>query len=105
MKLQLLDWLSVGASLPVCFIPEIFFGKCGCKNASEFFLSGRLVSWWLGGLSIVATALSSDTPNWVMGQVRKFGVVVNWQWWAFVLTGVALLYVINHLWDKQVQAK
>ena len=100
MKLQLLDWLIIIASLLICFVPALFFGKRGSKNTAEFFASGRSVPWWLAGLSMVATTFSSDTPNWVTEQVRKFGVAGNWQWWAFVLTGVATVFFFARLWRR-----
>ena len=100
MKLQLVDWIIVFASLFICFIPALFFGKRAGKNTSEFFASGRSVPWWLAGLSMVATTFSSDTPNWVTEQVRKFGVAGNWQWWAFVLTGVSTVFFFARLWRR-----
>lgn len=100
MKLQLIDWLIVIGSLLICFVPALFFGKRGSKDTSEFFASGRSVPWWLAGLSMVATTFSSDTPNWVTEQVRKFGVAGNWQWWAFVLTGVATVFFFARLWRR-----
>src|SRR5258706_4045791 len=78
MKLQPIDWLIVAASLLVCFIPALFFGKLAGTNTSEFFASGRSVPWWLAGLSMVATTFSSDTPNWVTQQVRQYGVAGEW---------------------------
>jgi solute:Na+ symporter, SSS family len=89
MHLQLIDWVIVLATLLICFVPALFFGKRAGKNTSGFFASGRSVPWWLAGLSMVATTFSSDTPNWVTEQVRKFGLAGNWQWRTFVLTGVA----------------
>ncbi len=100
MHLQFIDWLIVALSLLICFVPALFFGKRGSKNTSEFFASGRSVPWWLAGLSMVATTFSSDTPNWVTEQVRKFGVAGNWQWWAFVLTGVATVFFFARLWRR-----
>ena len=100
MHLQLIDWVIVLATLLVCFVPALFFGKRAGKNTSEFFASGRSVPWWLAGLSMVATTFSSDTPNWVTEQVRKFGVAGNWQWWAFVLTGVATVFFFARLWRR-----
>ena len=74
MRLQPIDWVIVLASLLICFVPALFFGKRAGKNTSEFFASGRSVPWWLAGLSMVATTFSSDTPNWVTragAQVRR----------------------------------
>jgi len=100
MKLVLLDWIIVIASLLICFVPALFFGKRAGQSTSEFFASGRSVPWWLAGLSMVATTFSSDTPNWVTQQVRQYGVAGNWQWWAFVLTGVSTVFFFARLWRR-----
>jgi Na+/proline symporter len=100
MRLQPIDWAIVLASILVCFVPSLFFGKRASRNTAEFFASGRSVPWWLAGLSMVATTFSSDTPNWVTEQVRKFGVAGNWQWWAFVLTGVSTVFFFARLWRR-----
>ena len=100
MRLQLIDWVIVVASLLVCFVPALFFGRRAGKNTSEFFLSGRSVPWWLAGLSMVATTFSSDTPNLVTDIVRRQGVAGNWCWWAFVLTGVATVFFYAQLWRR-----
>jgi Na+/proline symporter len=100
MKLQLIDWVIVLATLFICFIPALFFGKRAGKNTSEFFVSGRAVPWWLAGLSMVATTFSSDTPNLVTDIVRQKGVAGNWVWWAFVLTGVATVFFYARLWRR-----
>src|SRR5947207_8308802 len=100
MHLSPIDWFIVFVTLFICFLPALFFGKRASKNTSEFFASGRAVPWWLAGLSMVATTFSSDTPNWVTEQVRKFGVAGNWQWWAFVLTGVSTVFFFARLWRR-----
>ena len=100
MKLVLLDWIIVIASLLICFVPALFFGKRAGSSTTEFFASGRSVPWWLAGLSMVATTFSSDTPNWVTQQVRQYGVAGNWQWWAFVLTGVSTVFFFARLWRR-----
>lgn len=100
MHLHALDWVIVAFTLVICFFPALFFGKLAGKNTAEFFASGRSVPWWLAGLSMVATTFSSDTPNWVTQQVRQYGVAGNWQWWAFVLTGVSTVFFFARLWRR-----
>ena len=100
MHLHPIDWAIVAASLLVCFLPALFFGRRAGKNTSEFFASGRAVPWWLGGLSMVATTFSSDTPNLVTDIVRRNGVAGNWVWWAFVLTGIATVFFYARLWRR-----
>ena len=100
MHLQLIDWVIVAASLLICFVPALFFGKRAGQSTSEFFVSGRAVPWWLAGLSMVATTFSSDTPNLVTDIVRRNGVAGNWVWWAFVLTGVSTVFFYARLWRR-----
>src|SRR5579872_6841689 len=100
VHLHPLDWVIIIASLAICFVPALFMARRSGKNTTEFFASGRSVPWWLAGLSMVATTFSSDTPNWVTQQVRQYGVAGNWQWWAFVLTGVATVFFFARLWRR-----
>src|SRR6187455_70293 len=100
MKLVALDWVIVLATILICFVPALFFGKRAGRSTSEFFASGRAVPWWLAGLSMVATTFSADTPNLVTDIVRRNGVAGNWVWWAFVLTGVATVFFYARLWRR-----
>ena len=100
MHITWIDWIVAAGSILICFIPALFLAKRSRSSTSEFFGSGRSVPWWLAGLSMVATTFSSDTPNWVTEQVRRYGVAGNWQWWAFVLTGVATVFFFARLWRR-----
>jgi SSS family solute:Na+ symporter len=100
MALHTIDWIIAIASIVICFLPALAFGKRSGKSTSEFFASGRSVPWWLAGISMVATTFSSDTPNLVANFVRTQGVAGNWQWWAFTLTGVSTVFFYARLWRR-----
>ena len=100
MHITWIDWAIAIGTILVCFVPALFLARRSGKSTSEFFGSGRSVPWWLAGLSMVATTFSSDTPNWVTEQVRRYGVAGNWQWWAFVLTGVATVFFFARMWRR-----
>ncbi len=100
MNISWIDWVIALTTIVVCFAPALFLAKRSRTSTSEFFASGRNVPWWLAGLSMVATTFSSDTPNWVTEQVRRYGVAGNWQWWAFVLTGLATVFFFARLWRR-----
>ena len=100
MHLQLIDWIIAAVALLICFLPALFVGRRAGESTTEFFASGRSVPWWLGGLSMVATTFSSDTPNLVTDIVRRNGVAGNWVWWAFVLTGIATVFFYARLWRR-----
>ena len=70
------------------------------RSASDFFLSGRSMPWWLLGVSMVACTFSCDTPNLVTDIVRTQGVAGNWAWWAFLLTGMMTVFVYAKLWRR-----
>src|SRR4026208_1801757 len=100
MRLGALDWAIVAATLLLCFVPALFFGRRAGRSTSEFFASGRAVPWWLAGLSMVATTFSSDTPDLVTELVRRNGVAGHRVWWAFVLTGIATVFFYAQLWRR-----
>ena len=100
MRLVPLDWLIVIASIVVSFIPAIVLARRAGSSTAEFFTSGRSAPWWLVGVSMVATTFSTDTPNLVTNLVREKGVANNWQWWAFLLTGMATVFFYARLWRR-----
>ncbi|HZT13166.1 MAG TPA: sodium:solute symporter family protein [Candidatus Baltobacteraceae bacterium] len=100
MHLTALDWSILALSLGVTFLPAIFLARRAGKNTAEFFAAGRQAPWWLIGISLVATTFSTDTPNLVTNFVRTGGVAANWQWWAFLLTGMATVFFYARLWRR-----
>ena len=100
MRLVPLDWLIVIASIVVSFIPAVILARRAGSSTAEFFTSGRSAPWWLVGVSMVATTFSTDTPNLVTNLVREKGVANNWQWWAFLLTGMATVFFYARLWRR-----
>lgn len=100
MQLQTLDWMIVALSLVVAFLPVLVMARRGGANTAEFFTSGRAAPWWLVGISLVATTFSTDTPNLVTNLVREKGVANNWQWWAFLLTGMTTVFFYARLWRR-----
>jgi Na+/proline symporter len=100
VQLNPLDWIIVVASLIVGYAPAIFFARRAGRGAEEFFASGRSAPWWLIGTSMVATTFSTDTPNLVTNMVRTKGVADNWEWWAFLLTGMTTVFLYSRLWRR-----
>src|SRR5205085_5618421 len=95
-----IDWVIIGLSIAISFLPALFFWKRASSNTSEFFTSGRAAPWWLVGISMVATTFSTDTPNLVTNFVRERGVAANWLWWAFLLTGMATVFFYARVWRR-----
>jgi solute:Na+ symporter, SSS family len=100
MHLVSIDWIIIVLSIAVSFLPAILLAKRAGTSTAEFFTSGRAAPWWLIGVSMVATTFSTDTPNLVTNFVREKGVANNWQWWAFLLTGMATVFFYARLWRR-----
>jgi len=100
MVLKTLDWIVVAAFFVVLLTISFFSSRQAGKSATNFFLSGRNMPWWLLGVSMVATTFSADTPNLVTDMVRTGGVASNWLWWAFLLTGMLTVFVYAKLWNR-----
>jgi solute:Na+ symporter, SSS family len=100
MHLTSLDWTLIVFYFTVTLWIGLRKSSQSGSSASEFFLSGRNMPWWLLGVSMVATTFSCDTPNLVTDIVRQNGVAGNWVWWAFLLTGMLTVFVYARLWRR-----
>ncbi|HVS62381.1 MAG TPA: sodium:solute symporter family protein [Thermoanaerobaculia bacterium] len=100
MLLGTVDWSIIVLFFALSLGIGIAVRKRAGSSASEFFLSGRHMPWWLLGISMVATTFSADTPALVTDIVRTNGVAGNWVWWAFLLTGMLTVFVYAKLWRR-----
>ncbi|MEM8558428.1 MAG: sodium:solute symporter family protein [Bacteroidota bacterium] len=100
MQFTALDW----SILVAFFALSLGIGAVAARRASQgfaaFFLGNRAMPWWLLGVSMVATTFATDTPNLVADIVRSDGVVGNWVWWAFLLTGMLTVFFYARLWRR-----
>jgi solute:Na+ symporter, SSS family len=95
-----LDWAIIGLFFVILLSIGFAASRQAGQSTTNFFLSGRNMPWWLLGVSMVATTFSADTPNLVTDMVRTGGVASNWQWWAFLLTGMLTVFVYAKLWNR-----
>jgi SSS family solute:Na+ symporter len=100
MQLASIDWVVIAICLAAAFAPAVFLARRAGRGTEEFFASGRSAPWWLIGTSMVATTFSTDTPNLVTDFVRTKGVSQNWEWWAFLLTGMMTVFFYARMWRR-----
>lgn len=100
VTLNFLDWTIIASFFLITLGIGFYASKKAGQNTSEFFLSGRKMPWWLLGVSMVATTFAIDTPNYVAGKVRETGVSGNWEWWAFLFSGMFTVFVFAKLWRR-----
>ncbi len=98
-----LTWIDVSV-IALYFVfnlgVALYLRKRATQSVSEFFLSGRNVTWWLAGTSMVATTFAADTPLVVTGLVAKNGIAGNWIWWSMVFSGMLTVFFYAKLWRR-----
>ncbi|MGD0303457.1 MAG: sodium:solute symporter family protein [Candidatus Acidiferrales bacterium] len=100
MTFTLLDWSAILGYLAITLLLGLYFRRSAGQSAEDYFVSGRSVSWWLAGTSMVATTFAADTPLLVAGLVYTQGVAGNWIWWAFLPSGMMTVFLFARLWRR-----
>ncbi len=100
MRLTWLDWSAILGYFAITIFMGLYFRRRSGSSMEEYFVSGRTVSWWLAGTSMVATTFSADTPLLVTGIVYKQGIAGNWLWWSFLLSGMMTVFLFARLWRR-----
>src|SRR3954468_3653647 len=98
MKITFADWCVVAAYFIVNLLIGLYYRKKASGSTDDYFVSGREVSWWLAGTSMVATTFAADTPLLVTGLVYSQGIAGNWLWWSFLPSGMMTVFLFARLW-------
>jgi solute:Na+ symporter, SSS family len=100
MKITLLDWVVVAVYFLANLAIGLYYRKKASASTGDFFVSGREVSWWLAGTSMVAATFAADTPLAVTGFVATQGIAGNWIWWSFLFSGMMTVFFFARLWRR-----
>ena len=100
MTLTLLDWAVILGYLLLMLLLGLFFRRQSSRSTEDYFVSGRAVTWWLAGTSMVATTFAADTPLVVTGLVYTQGIAGNWLWWSFLPSGMMTVFLFARLWKR-----
>ena len=100
MPLTSTDWIVIAGYLLINLLISVYYRRRAGGNTAEFFVSGRSVSWWLAGTSMVATTFAADTPLLVSGIVARQGIAGNWLWWGQCLGGMMTVFFFARYWRR-----
>lgn len=100
MRLELSDWLIIALYFVVSAAIGLAYTRKASQSLADYFVSGRSLTWWLAGTSMVATTFAADTPLAVAGLVAKYGVAGNWLWWNGAFSGVLTVFFFSRLWRR-----
>lgn len=100
MQLNYVDWIVIVLYFVFNLSVGLYLRKRATKSVDDFFVSGRNVTWWLAGTSMVATTFAADTPLVVTGLTAKNGIAGNWIWWSMVFSGILTVFFYAKLWRR-----
>jgi solute:Na+ symporter, SSS family len=100
VSLKATDWLVIAGYLLINLVIGIYYRRRSGGNTEEFFVSGRDVSWWLAGTSMVATTFAADTPLFVSGVIATQGIAGNWIWWSACVGGMLTVFFFARYWRR-----
>ncbi len=95
-----LDWTVVAIYMTLTVALGLWLSRRASRSMEDYFVGGRSIPWWLAGASMAATTFNVDTPLYVAGRVIRFGIAGNWEWWAFVVAHVGMIYLFARLWRR-----
>jgi SSS family solute:Na+ symporter len=100
MRLSPVDWAAIALYFAISLAIGLYYRRKATKSVSDFFVSGRNVTWWLAGTSMVATTFAADTPLAVTGLVARNGIAGNWIWWSMAFSGMLTVFFYSRLWRR-----
>jgi solute:Na+ symporter, SSS family len=98
--MRTIDWVIVAGYMVVTLAIGLYLARRASGSMVDFFVGGRNLPWWLAGTSMAATTFSIDTPLYVAGVVGTRGIAGNWEWWAYGVAHVVMIYLFARLWRR-----
>ena len=95
-----IDWIIVVVFIVGSMSVGLLFTKKASKNISSFFVSGRVLPWYICGMAWVASGFASDTPLWVSALVRSQGIHYAWKYWGPLIGWTLGAVLFARLWRR-----
>ncbi len=98
--LHWIDYTIIASYLVASLAIGLAMTRRAGRSSENYFLGGRSMPWWVGGISLAATSFASDTPLVVTEMVRDRGLQRLWWMFAGVLALVVAVYLFARLWRR-----
>jgi SSS family solute:Na+ symporter len=93
-RLETADFLMVGLYVVGIVCLGVYIAR-RTKTTSDYFLAGRSLTWWLIGLSLFASNVSSSTFIGLSSAAFSSGIsVFNYEWMAAVVLVLFLIFLL-----------
>ncbi len=98
--LTAIDWIIVVVFIVGSIGVGLLFTKKASQNVSSFFVSGRVLPWYICGMAWVASGFASDTPLWVSALVRSQGIHYAWKYWGPLIGWTLGAVLFARMWRR-----
>lgn len=98
--LSVIDWVIVVLFVVGSMAIGLLYAKRASKDVSSFFVSGRVLPWYVCGMAWVASGFASDTPLWVSALVRGQGLHYAWKYWGPLIGWTLGAVLFARLWRR-----
>lgn len=89
-----LDWAAIALYFAILLVVAWWVVKRGKNDATDYFLAGRNLSWWIIGASIFASNIGSEHIVGLAGSGAKDGVALaHYEFHAWCLLVLAWIFV------------
>jgi len=91
-----LDYIAFISFISLVVIVSLYVSR-GEENTEDYFLAGRNLSWWVIGLSLVASNISSEHFIGQAGQGFREGIglaIASWEWIAVFTLVITALFLL-----------
>jgi Na+/proline symporter len=65
----------------------LYVSRRATRSIDDYFVGGRSLSWWMAGLSMIASAFAIDTPLGITTFVAENGIQGVWFAWTYIIGG------------------
>ena len=100
MILSPIDWALIASYFMFSLYIGLRYRKQASKSMTDFFVSGRNLTWWMAGTSMVATSFAADTPLAITAFIARDGLAGNWFWWAAAMSGMLVAFLYARMWRR-----
>jgi SSS family solute:Na+ symporter len=91
-----LDYIAFISFISIVVIVSLYVSR-GKEDSEDYFLAGRNLSWWVIGLSLVASNISSEHFIGQAGQGFRDGIglaIASWEWIAVFTLVITALFLL-----------
>jgi Na+/proline symporter len=101
MRLQLLDWLIIGAYVLVTIAIGFWISSRASRNLKSYFLGGNTIPWYMLGLSNASGMFDISGTMWMVYLLFVYGLKSVWIPWLWPVFNQVFMMIFLSVWLRR----